>query len=117
VRLEVVLAVGIAAGIGCFSGPTLDDEACPPGGTPLRYDEFGAGFFATWCQNCHAGAATNRHGAPRDVTFDTADQIRNRAARIFERAAATNTSMPPGLDDPAELEREQLAEWLACGAP
>jgi len=107
----------VLAMTGCFDGPTLADEPCPPGGTALTYDEFARPFFDTWCERCHAAEAVNRHGAPHAFTFDTSDQIRSHAARIFERAAATNTSMPPGLDDPPPDERERLAEWLACGAP
>lgn len=110
----LVLVLGLGA---CFSGPTLDDEPCPQGGTTLTYDTFGAPFFATWCERCHAADSANRHGAPHAYTFDTVDQIRSHASRIFERAAATNTSMPPGQDDPPVDDRERLAEWLACGAP
>ena len=110
----IVLLLGLVA---CFDGPTLEDEACPPAGTTLTYDGFGREFFGTWCQRCHATDSGDRHGAPSHVTFDTVDQIRNRAARVFERSAATNTSMPPGLDDPPVEERDLLAEWLACGAP
>jgi hypothetical protein len=113
-RLVLAAAVLLA---GCFSGPSLDDEPCPPAGTTLTYDNFGAAFFGQWCEGCHAGEATNRHGAPHSVTFDTADQIRDHAGRVFERAAASNTSMPPGKDDPPQDDRERLAEWLACGAP
>ena len=107
----------LAVVAGCFDGPTLEDEPCPPAGTPLTYDSFGSEFFGSYCQTCHAETASTRHGAPTDVTFDTIGQIRERADRIFERAASTNTSMPPGLDDPPAEARDELAEWLACGAP
>jgi len=43
--------------------------------------------------------------------------VHEHKARIFVRAAASNTTMPPGPNDPSPDEREQLAEWLACGAP
>jgi mono/diheme cytochrome c family protein len=116
-RAELAAAAVAVALAGCFSGPTLDDEPCPPAGSALTYDGFGAPFFARWCASCHAGEAFNRHGAPHAYTFDTVEQIREHAARVFERAAASNTSMPPGPDDVTEADRERLAEWLACGAP
>jgi uncharacterized membrane protein len=119
VRAELA-ALALALGVttaGCFDGPTLADEPCPPGGTSLTYADFAAPFFGEWCARCHAADATDRHGAPHDITFDDPGEIRARAARIFERAAASNVSMPPGLDDPPPEAREQLAEWLACGAP
>jgi hypothetical protein len=116
-RAELRVVVVAIALTGCFSGPTLEDEPCPPGGTALTYDNFGAAFFGQWCEGCHAADAVHRHGAPHAYTFDTVEEIREHAARIFERAAASNTSMPPGPDDPSEPDRERLAEWLACGAP
>ena len=114
-RAELALAIVLAA--GCYNGPQLEDEPCPPAGTALTYDNFAVTFFGQWCETCHAAEAENRHGAPHAYTFDSVEQIREHAARIFERAAASNTSMPPGPDDPTEADRERLAEWLACGAP
>lgn len=101
----------------CTHAPTLDEAECPPGGTDLTYASFGEPFLGGWCQTCHASTATDRHGAPVHITFDTLDEVRARADRIYVRAADVNTSMPPGPDDPPEEERALLAEWLACGAP
>ena len=56
-------------------------------------------------------------GAPESYRFETIEDVRDRRDRIFVRAAASNTSMPPGPSDPSVDDREQLAEWLACGAP
>ena len=58
-----------------------------------------------------------RYGAPDTYRFETLDDVRRLRDRIFARAATTNTSMPPGPEDPNPEAREQLAEWLACGAP
>ena len=71
-------------------------------------------FFADHCDRCHSGA---KHGAPEAFRFDTLDDVRRHADRIFIRAAGPNTSMPGGPDDPPAEERDQLAEWLSCGAP
>jgi len=96
---------------------SLDQRACPAGGTPLTYQNFGAGFFAQWCESCHAASSTNRNGAPPDVTFDTQAQIVQWKDRIYARAADDNTSMPLGPDGPDGTTRHQLGDWLACGAP
>lgn len=106
------ILVALAA---CADAPLpIDDMPCPPTGTPLTYATFGQDFMARHCDSCHSFA---RSGAPAAYRFDTVDDVRRHAARIFIRAAGPNTTMPPGPSDPPEHEREQLAEWLACGAP
>jgi uncharacterized membrane protein len=95
----------------------MKDFTCPPQGTTLTYASFGRAFIDTSCNTCHATDAPTRHGAPESFHFETLDDIRRHADRIFVRAAATNTSMPPGPNDPSPEDRDKLAEWLACGAP
>ncbi|MBL8742009.1 MAG: hypothetical protein JNK04_12970, partial [Myxococcales bacterium] len=56
-------------------------------------------------------------GAPIDYVFDTREDVVEWIDHIYERSAGDNVSMPPGPEDPPEEEREQLKEWLACGAP
>ena len=95
----------------------LRDYPCPPAGTPMTYADFGAQFLDVNCNTCHAADPGHRHGAPDGYRFDTLDDVHRHADRIFVRAAGPNTSMPPGPVDPAPDERDQLADWLACGAP
>jgi len=95
----------------------LDSYPCPPQGTALRYENFGAPFMNSYCQSCHSADSADRKGAPGEFIFDTPEQIQRHRARIFVRSAAGNDSMPPGPDDPSAEERTKLAEWLACGAP
>ncbi len=100
---------------GCFEAPMpIDDATCPPAGTPLTYDNFGADFMAAHCNSCHS---TGISGAPRAYRFDTRDEVLAHKDRIFIRAAGPNVTMPPGPDDPPAADRDRLAEWLACGAP
>lgn len=96
---------------------TIEDRTCPPQGTKLTYETFGQTFMADHCQTCHGAPTKDRRGAPGSYDFGSVDDVRLHKARIFSRAAADNTTMPPGPDDPPEAEREKLAEWLACGAP
>lgn len=114
--------VRAAAALLCLLGcgkpyEELGDRTCPPGGTALTYEGFGAPFLGAYCQSCHGGDAADRAGAPGEFIFDTAEQVRRHRARIYVRSAARNDSMPPGPVDPPRAERDQLAEWLACGAP
>ena len=96
---------------------TIDEHPCPPGGTTLTYASFGEAFIDGNCQRCHGAPSDHRNGAPSDYNFATVDDVRRFKSRIFSRAAADNTTMPPGPDDPPASEREKLADWLACGAP
>jgi cytochrome c5 len=101
--------------VACAEQPMeLDDLPCPTTGTTLTYENFGERFMGENCNTCHA---TSKSGAPSSYKFTTLDLVKKHKGRIFIRAAGPNTTMPPGPDDPPESERDQLAEWLACGAP
>lgn len=113
--MKRALLVMLAA---CDPAPmTIDQMQCPPDGTTLTYDNFGAQFMTDHCNSCHSAEYAARHGAPDSYRFDTLDEVRMRAARIFVDAAGPNTSMPPGPYDPPPDERDRLAQWLVCGAP
>ena len=109
-RLLVVLAV--AAGLAACSWEDMADYPCPPGGTALTWDNFGHGFFQSYCVSCHGGPNGYSSRAFTDV-----ETVRAQAADIFRNAARDNTTMPPGPSDPPKDARYQLGEWLACGAP
>jgi hypothetical protein len=104
------LFLGLAA--ACSFGASIEQHPCPPGGTNLTYVNFGQGFFTAYCVRCHGGP-----GGYSSRAFTTLDAIRAEKDRIFINAAADNTSMPPGPDGPPDSARQELADWLACGAP
>ncbi len=113
--MKRLLLLVIAA---CDPAPvTIDQMKCPPGGTMLTYDNFGAQFMNDNCNSCPSAQYAARHGAPDNFRFDTLDEVRSHAARIFVDAAGPTPSIPPGPYDPPPDERERLAEWLVCGAP
>ena len=95
---------------------SFEERLCPSDGSVLTYETFGEDFMTGWCQSCHGSSSGDRRGAPGEYIFDTVEQIRRHKERIYVRSAGSNTSMPPGPDDPSLDEREKLAEWLACGA-
>jgi uncharacterized membrane protein len=113
-RWLVVLVFGA---MGCGQWTELEEVSCPPEGTTITYENFARGFLGAWCNSCHSVVSEDRNGAPIAYVFDTYDQSFALRERIFLRAAADNTTMPPGPDDPPEGERDKLAEWIACGAP
>jgi hypothetical protein len=108
----IVLAVIAAGSNACKVGTSIDDSPCPPGGTMLTYENFGEGFFDAWCVRCHGGP--NGYSSR---SFTSQRDIQLNADRIFVNAAADNEFMPPGPDGPSPSERQELAAWLACGAP
>jgi cytochrome c5 len=116
-RLELLALISFVLCVGACKETTIEDRTCPPGGTKLTYASFGKSFFETNCQTCHGQSAHDRNGAPGSYDFGSVDDVRVHKDRIFARAAADNTTMPPGPDDPPEADREKLAEWLSCGAP
>lgn len=119
-HLTALLTSGCTAllltAIGCAT-PDLEDAECPPGGTALTYENFGHTFMDAWCKGCHGAAVLDRQGAPPAYVFDTHEQVQRWADRIYARSAGTNDSMPPGPEDPSDQARDELEEWLACGAP
>lgn len=93
------------------SSPKLEDHPCPPGNT-LTYQNFGQDYFQSYCVRCHGGPNGYSSRA-----FTTVESIRADRERIFTNATGDNPPMPPGPDDPPEKLRQDLANWLACGAP
>ena len=133
----ILLAAALLGALGsaCIEDPPEDtgdetpEEIPPPPYTSfakrpcptdsvLTWENFGQPFIANWCTACHASAVPedNRVGAPATVNFDDLDGVREHAERIWARSGDDNNTMPPAGVPPA-LERAQLGEWLACGAP
>ncbi len=111
-----LLAISVALA-ACGPEEDFKNAKCPPGGTTLTYESFGQGFLARRCQTCHGRDVEERHGAPDKYAFDSPEEVKKWIDRIYDRSAGDNTSMPPGPDDPPLSERDDLAEWLSCGAP
>lgn len=97
-------------------------SSCPENST-LDYENFGRGFFESYCLSCHTAAVSgSARIAPEGRNFDDLQMIRALAYAIDQFAAAgprgEHQSMPPGGQARPTLEqRTQLGEWLACGAP
>ena len=100
----------VALLFGCSSPPAIEDHPCPPGNT-LTYENFGKDFFESYCVRCHGGPNGYSSRA-----LNTLESVRASRERIFANSTGDNPPMPPGPDDPPEHLRQDLANWLACGA-
>jgi uncharacterized membrane protein len=70
------------------------------------------------CIACHSASPTNPAfaSAPNGVAYDTPEEIRRFAPRIYERAVATE-SMPLGNETGmTKAERDRLGAWIKAGA-
>jgi uncharacterized membrane protein len=70
------------------------------------------------CVMCHSAHPTHKGipTAPNGAMFDTADGLKARADKIYERAVAT-PSMPLGNETHmTDAERAQLGAWIKAGA-
>ena len=96
---------------------SLADRPCPTD-SALTWENFGQPYVISWCTACHSSSLDEVHraAAPPDVNFDDLDGVRAQAEQIWNRSGDQNNTMPPAGIAPA-LERAQLGEWLACGAP
>jgi hypothetical protein len=96
---------------------TLAERTCPEE-SPLTFEDFGGPFLYSWCTSCHSSGMPEgqRQNAPVGVDFDSLEDARAWADRIWLRAADHNITMPP-VGGPDTDERAMLGEWLACGAP
>ena len=98
-------------------GETFDERLCPEDSF-VTWEDFGGPFMYSWCNGCHAAGLPEgeRQKAPVGIDFDTVEDVRSWAERIWVRAGDHNTTMPP-VGGPDAIDRELLGEWLACGAP
>ena len=99
------------------SGAADSAAADPCADAPhLSWETFGQGFLTEACQTCHASTASDRHGAPPTVTFDTAELAWSFADTILGSATGETPFMPPEGGTTAD-DQQRLQWWLTCGTP
>lgn len=90
-----------------------------PEDSALTWSNFGEATMLTHCVGCHSehlAEGTPRGQAPLGVDFNSHARTQAWLERIHARSADQNRTMPPA-DTMSERTREQLGDWLACGAP
>ena len=123
-----LLVLGLLCLFGCGKdtgggggGSLPSGSVC--GSSTLTYTNFGQQFMGSYCNRCHSSSVTGtaRGGAPTNVNFDSLQDIQAQLYDIDRTSAAgpngVSTSMPFNPPNPTEAERQQLGQWLACGAP
>ncbi len=88
-------------------------DPCDTGVPTPSWAGWGHGFFRTYCGACHAQSASNRHGAPIELIFDTEAQVRLHSESIG-RSVLEAGSMPVG-GGVIEEDLVLLARYLDCG--
>jgi hypothetical protein len=108
VRLATLVALLSASACTGANSTGIDTVSCPPTGTTLTYANFGQQLFSSTC----AKSGCHDHKQP---VLTTQSAIQQHSDMILQEAVYTD-AMPQSGDMPL-AEREQLGEWLACGAP
>lgn len=79
----------------------------------ITWETGGEALFLSYCRSCHSSAASDRHGAPEYLNYDTLESVR-AAEHNIRQAALWDQVMPPGYPLSDE-DRETLASFLDCG--
>lgn len=106
IRLALLAAM-LSACTGANS-TGIEPVSCPDTGTTLTYVNYGQAFFASTC-------ATNGCHNRKQPVMTTQSAIQQHIDAILQEAVYTDAMPENGTLTIAE--REQLGEWLACGAP
>ncbi|MCB9765881.1 MAG: hypothetical protein H6739_39270 [Alphaproteobacteria bacterium] len=109
--MRLLLLLTLAA----CSDKTADDSGAAgcDTGPALTWQNWGDGFFATYCRSCHSDTTPNRMGAPESINFNTLEQVRDQAALIRD-SVLVRQSMPVG-GGVYEEDLELLGIFLDCG--
>ncbi len=117
---RVVWAIPAATAIGVVA---LAIVLAPPSLTsaPITEAELPAvqAVFAQRCVTCHSSLPTypGIATAPKGVTFDTPQQQRDNARRVYQQVVVSR-NMPFGnVTAMTAAERELIARWVVSGAP
>jgi uncharacterized membrane protein len=104
---------------------TTVDECIGPDLSGFTYANFGQSFFTSYCLRCHSVTKTGaaRNGAPDGYNFDTFPDVFALKEQIDQVAGMNpdgtrrNITMPFDPPTPTDLQRQQLACWIATGLP
>ena len=109
------LALASFAGLTWFtapaSAPTPSGDVDAPPFHEVRV------VIATRCATCHSAYPDALPVAPNNVMFDTPDQIKTLAERIYQRAVVAKTMPMANQTGMPDEERELLGQWYLAGAP
>ena len=113
----VPISIAVVAGLVSLTGPAPVSNAQLASAGPVHFKDIHVVIQAR-CATCHSAQPSDRafRQAPKNVLFDTAEQIRQQAQQI-KLVAVNNRSMPLGNRTRMTAEeRALLARWIATGA-
>lgn len=90
-----------------------DADSAPVCDAHVTWNNWGDGFFTTWCQPCHSATAPDRNGAPESLNFDTSTDVVTYEASV-RRTVLEMETMPVG-GGLTDEDRALLEDFLACG--
>ena len=116
-RSKLLIPLFLAASCGDPLDVATVPDPCVEG-TSLTWANFGKPTLATWCVSCHGAtvSGSDRNGAPQGLNFESLEQVLPHLDRILATSATRDWTMPPAGGMSA-TDREQLREWIVCGAP
>lgn len=104
-----LIIIGLTAPV---AAPPRNDGATVAAAPP-RFDEVQA-IITVRCVACHSATPANTSfpTPPKGITFDTPEQIRQRASQIEEQAVIAKTMPLGNLTGMTQQERDTLGAWL-----
>lgn len=113
----LLLGCGSPAGSGAAAeSPAPADDAGPPAACAtapaVTWDNWGRGFFRTWCGACHSATAQERNGAPESLDLESEARVRALRSSIH-RSVLEDHTMPLGGGIPEE-DLQLLEVYLSC---
>lgn len=113
--MQRLLVSAVLAGVVSACGPGVDCST-------VSYAADIAPAFAESCLPCHSASVRgpNRQGAPREVDYDTYDEVKASAGSIAQRLAGAGARMPPVTSSQPVLSSaviEKFNDWRICNSP
>jgi uncharacterized membrane protein len=99
------------------TAPRTGPEATADAGEPVTFAEVEA-VMTTRCMSCHSESPTDENfdAAPKNVKFDTPEQIRALRTKILISAVNSDTMPLGNTTEMTEEERAMLGRWIRQGA-
>lgn len=106
------MALLLAALAGCTGVVPADSGPACDSGINVTWNNFGEGFFTTYCQSCHSSTTPDRRDAPKRANFDTEAQVGSYVDEVRARVLEDETMPVGGGVDPDDLVL--LDRYLDC---
>lgn len=115
--MKQILSLALLVGVAACSNSSNDngdkicseDVSCP--GQVTSFEQVTA--FDT-CRNCHSSSATDRHGAPASLNFDTASEVLDEREEVLEEVSEEHMPPEPYASSFTQDQRDEIMTWICC---